>query len=162
MSVRTVSGFYEQALVALPISLNLSWIVVAFFLGLTVCSRQSGWVDAAGVGGSVAWALGICLLVACAGIACACTGDVAYAFVAGWALRGIYRMQTIEDAVRFPPAALSAEVAACAFWASALVWGSALVALVFQGVRCLRPVPKVPLLPTSVSQAPASGAATAA
>ena len=55
VNVRTVTGAYEQAFVAAPISLNLSWIVVAFFLGLTVCSRQSGWVDAHGVGGSVGW-----------------------------------------------------------------------------------------------------------
>jgi hypothetical protein len=137
VNVRTVTGAYEQAFVAAPISLNLSWIVVAFFLGLTVCSRQSGWVDAHGVGGSVGWAVGICVFVAAAGLAGAFIGDVPYAFVAGWALRGIYRMQTVEDPVRFPPTAMSAQLATCAYWASAVAWAGALVALAASGVHAI-------------------------
>jgi hypothetical protein len=143
VNVRTVRGAYEQVFIAAPISLNLSWIVVATFLGLTVCARQSGWVDAHGVGGSVGWAVGIALFVALAGIACACTGDVPYAFVAGWALRGIYRMQTIEDPVRFPPMAMNAQLATCAYWASAAAWAAALIALLANSLLRLR-VSKVP------------------
>jgi hypothetical protein len=146
VNVRSVSGAYEQVFVAAPISLNLSWIVVAFFLGLTVCSRQSGWADAHGVGGSVSWALVICVFVAVAGIASACTGDVAYPFVAGWALRGIYRMQTVEDPVRFPPAAMSGQLAACAYWASTAAWAAAAIAFLANGLLKLRPATKVPLI----------------
>jgi len=162
VNVRSVSGVYEQVLVATPIALNLSWIVVATFLGLTVCSRQSGWVDANGVGGTVGWGMGISVLVAAAGVVLGLAGDAPYAFVAGWALRGIYRMQTIEDAVRFPPQALSAELGAVAFWGSAAAWAGALLALAAAGLRRLRPAAKVPLLPTSGSATRAAGEIEAA
>jgi hypothetical protein len=158
VNVRSVKGAFEQVFIAAPISLNLSWIVVATFLGLTVCARQSGWVDAHGVGGSVPWAIVICVFVALAGIACACLGDVSYAFVAGWALRGIWRMQTIEDPVRFPPTAMSAALATCAYWASAAAWGAALVACLANSYVRFRPVNKVPLISaagTSRAEVPA-------
>ena len=83
------------------------------------------------------WAVGICVFVAAAGLAGAFIGDVPYAFVAGWALRGIYRMQTVEDPVRFPPTAMSAQLATCAYWASAVAWAGALVALAASGVRAI-------------------------
>jgi hypothetical protein len=161
VNVRSVRGAYEQVFVAMPISLNLSWIVVATFLGLTVCARNSGWVDAHGVGGSVSWAFAICAFVTLAGIACACAGDVAYAFVAGWALRGIYRMQTVEDPVRFPPTAMNAQLAAVAYWASAAIWTAASIAFLANSVQALRPAPKVPLSQAGASlpEAPSAGPA---
>eukprot|EP00971_Amphidinium_carterae_P226840 4498892-Amphidinium_carterae.1 len=60
--------------------------------------------------------LGLCApLVWCvAVIACVILllqADPAWGFVAAWALRGIYRMQTIENIDRFPTVALNKQIA---------------------------------------------------
>jgi hypothetical protein len=114
VNVNTVEGVYEQVLIAAPIALNLSWIVVATMLGFTVCGRNSGWVDQHGVGGSVTWGLFVIVLVSFLAAERLWRNDVAYAFVAGWALRGIYRMQTVPNEARFPVAAQSKRLAAVA------------------------------------------------
>lgn len=97
------------------LAMNTSWIVVAFSLSIFFCGGEVGWKDQHGVAGSVPAAIGVLFIVAAIGCARAfLQGELAWAFVTAWALRGIYRMQTVEDAVRFPPTALNATLASVA------------------------------------------------
>merc|ERR1739847_147770 len=88
--------------------MHTSWMLVAFVVSIFFCGRDAGWKDEYGVGGSVPAGIAAVVLVAC--LACYqavqhC--DLAYAFVAAWALKGIYRMQTVPDKARFPILAMS-------------------------------------------------------
>merc|ERR1719188_1538337 len=99
--------------------MNTSWIVVAFAVSIFVCGGEIGWRDEFGVAGSVPAALAVVALVAAVGCQRVIgASDWAWAFVAGWALRGIYRMQAIQDSVRFPIAALSEILANAARYGS--------------------------------------------
>jgi hypothetical protein len=97
-------------------SLNLAWVAVATGLNITICLRQEGWQTMNGTGGSVDWAIMWAVifgLIACYNAIF--RGDVPYAAVTAWALQGIVRMQTVEDATRFPLEDLSEDLA---LWAS--------------------------------------------
>jgi len=113
------------------IAMNASWILVATFLSIFFCAGELGWKDEHGVAGSVAAAFITLALVACIGCLRAIFEyEMAWAFVAAWALRGVYRMQTVEDAVRFPPTAMSPALASFAMWASYAVVAAMIVGVV--------------------------------
>lgn len=113
------------------VAMNASWILVAFLLSIFFCGGELGWKDKHGVAGSVSAAIVGALVVCSIGSARALLEcDLSWAFVAAWALQGIYRMQTVEDAVRFPPTALNATLASVAMWAARLVVLAMLAGLV--------------------------------
>lgn len=105
----------ERVVLVAPFSLNISWIVVACAVNNFVCLRQLGWKDQNGVGGAV-WAghavIVIVTVLACFQAVVQC--DLAYAFIACWALMGIYRMQTVPDKVRYPIFSMNSGLAKCA------------------------------------------------
>lgn len=124
----SVTSAAHRVLFVAPIATNASWIVVAFSVNAFFCLRKFGWQDAYGVGGSVPAALAVIILVI--GIGCyqgAVSRDFGWGFVAAWALQGIYRMQSVPDAVRFPPASLSSTLAEAAWWGSVAVSLAALL-----------------------------------
>lgn len=135
------AGFpLTNAVLSSGVAMNASWIVVAFSLSIFFCAGELGWKDKHGVAGSVPAAIAVIVLVCSIGCARAVLEcELAWAFVAAWALRGIYRMQTIEDAIRFPPTALNETLASVALWASravilAMVLGTA-KALLFRSAK---------------------------
>jgi hypothetical protein len=96
-------------------SINVAWIAVASGVNATLTLRTEGWQSTYGTGGSAQWAvMWVCIftLVACYVAIARC--DFAYAFATAWALGGIYRMQTVEDATRFPPEDMNGELASFA------------------------------------------------
>lgn len=126
INVSRTEGVTEAFLLSSGVAMNLSWIVVAFSLSIFFCLGEVGWKDQYGVAGSMPSAAVICVLVAALGCERAVrAGDVAFAFVTGWALRGIWRMQTVPDKVRFPLAAMNetygnfAQILSFAVWAAA-------------------------------------------
>mmetsp|Transcript_83144 Transcript_83144/g.231343 ORF Transcript_83144/g.231343 Transcript_83144/m.231343 type:complete len:356 (-) Transcript_83144:161-1228(-) len=112
-------------------SLNLSWLVVATLLNVTVVARNSriiytvvtegvtnatagvvhgssGAAPVAIIGGNVDWAV-FCIALA-VGLALSAAyyhADLPYVFIACWALGGVYRMQHTADDARFPASARS-------------------------------------------------------
>lgn len=105
-------GLTEGALEALAfttgIAMNASWIVVALSVSTFLCAALAGWKDRHGVAGSAPAAILAVAAVTAVGCERAVRGgDLAWAFVAAWALRGIFRMQTIPDSVRFPISAMN-------------------------------------------------------
>eukprot|EP00746_Dinoflagellata_sp_MGD_P008474 gnl/MRDRNA2_/MRDRNA2_116969_c0_seq1.p1 gnl/MRDRNA2_/MRDRNA2_116969_c0~~gnl/MRDRNA2_/MRDRNA2_116969_c0_seq1.p1 ORF type:complete len:285 (-),score=44.00 gnl/MRDRNA2_/MRDRNA2_116969_c0_seq1:69-923(-) len=124
------NSLFEYAFFVAPISMNTSWILVASMVSIFFCGRSAGWQDEHGVGGSVPAAVAAVLLVAAFGCYQAVAHcDLAYAFAAGWALKGIYRMQTVPDKVRFPIMAMSSFLANCAWWASNVVFAASLLGI---------------------------------
>jgi len=120
-----------RAVFGTGISMNASWILVALCVSIFFCGGELGWKDANGVAGSVFAATTVCILVCVFGCLRALLEcEIAWAFVAAWALRGIYRMQTIENAERFPPTALSQSLASCALWTSRVVVVSMVVGVI--------------------------------
>lgn len=119
----STSGFpLARFIFGTGISMNASWILVAFFLSILFCGGEVGWKDVHGVAGGVTTAIGGIMVVV--GIACVravSECEMAWAFVAAWALRGIYRMQTIANAERFPPSAMNAALGSWAMWAAYVV-----------------------------------------
>lgn len=108
MNVRNTEGMYEHVVFTTGIAMNLSWICVAFLVSCLFVCGEAGWKDANGIAGSLPVGYMAVFIVAFIGgqraiVAC----DLSWAFVASWALRGIYRMQTFPDSTRFPEAALS-------------------------------------------------------
>lgn len=119
VNVTTTSGIVERLCLVTGITMNASWIVVATMVNTFLCSGLAGWKDEHGVAGSVPAAIVVVALVAALGADLAFVRcDLAWAFVSAWALRGIYRMQTVPDKVRFPLAAMSSTLASCAYWCS--------------------------------------------
>jgi hypothetical protein len=112
-------------------SLNLGWLAVATGANLTTVLRQEGWQTVNGTGGSVDWAIMWAVifgLIACYNAIF--RGDVPYAIATAWALQGIVRMQTIEDATRFPVNDLSEDLALWASIMSYVVIGCLFIGLV--------------------------------
>lgn len=113
------------------VSMNASWILVALCVSIFFCGGELGWKDEHGVAGSVVSAAIVCILVCVVGCLRALFEcEIAWAFVAAWALRGIYRMQTVEDAERFPPTGMSKSLASCAVWASRAVVASMVLGVI--------------------------------
>jgi len=101
-------GICERVALAAGIAANTSWIVVALSVNTFLCGGLAGWRNEHGVAGSVPAAAIVCVFaaaVACERAIVAC--DMAWAFVAAWALQGICRMQTVPDKARFPISAMS-------------------------------------------------------
>jgi hypothetical protein len=101
-----------KALVFTGFSMNMAWIAVASGVSVTFVLRREGWQTANGTGGSADWA--IMWVVIFAAVACGLAvlrADVPYAFGTAWALAGIHRMQTVENAERFPIVDLSSSLA---------------------------------------------------
>lgn len=118
----TTTVIDERLVFAAGINLSTSWIVVAAMVNSFLCGGLVGWKDEHGVAGSVTAAIVVVVLVAAivaplAILRC----DLAYPPVSFWALRGIYRMQSIPDKVRFPLLSLNSTLASCAFWSSNVV-----------------------------------------
>uniref|UniRef100_A0A6U9IMW2 Uncharacterized protein n=1 Tax=Zooxanthella nutricula TaxID=1333877 RepID=A0A6U9IMW2_9DINO len=104
----TTEGALETVAFATGIAMNTSWIVVALLVTVFFCGALVGWKDQHGVAGSVLAAIGAAATVAAIGWDRVMRGgDFAWAFAAAWALRGIFRMQTIPDKARFPISAMS-------------------------------------------------------
>eukprot|EP00401_Gymnodinium_catenatum_P019160 CAMPEP_0117526648 /NCGR_PEP_ID=MMETSP0784-20121206/36390_1 /TAXON_ID=39447 /ORGANISM="" /LENGTH=269 /DNA_ID=CAMNT_0005322875 /DNA_START=78 /DNA_END=887 /DNA_ORIENTATION=+ len=105
----------ESLIFATGVAMNTSWIVVAFAVNAFVCGAVAGWTDEHNVAGSMPVSVAVVTLVTALGCERAIAScDLAWSFVAAWALRGIYRMQSIPDAVRFPLAAMSSNLATSA------------------------------------------------
>lgn len=82
----------SKVLVALPFSLNASWVCVASCLQVGVNSLEEGWVA------SDDFCIGLLLLavlIAC--YRCATNVDIGYGFVGAWALGGIIANQSAES-----------------------------------------------------------------
>lgn len=127
----TAKGPFEQVVYAAPIAANTSWIVVATMANLGFALRNAGWKDANGVGGTPAFAKAVVVLVVLLGAFQGLVSvDLAYAFVAGWVLSGINRMQTVPDKNRFPLASMNESLASWAQIGSYTVWGLAALGLV--------------------------------
>ncbi|CAJ1445201.1 unnamed protein product [Effrenium voratum] len=119
VNVAATSGLYQHICFAAGIAANTSWIVVAFCVSSFLSFGRAGWRSEHGVAGSVNAAIIAILLVAA--LACQraiAIGDLAWAFVAAWALMGIYRMQTVPDKVRFPLGAMNSTLGGVARGAS--------------------------------------------
>lgn len=128
-SLSSASHNLTQAVVYVSgISMNTSWITVAMVLSVFVCAGKAGWRDQHGVAGSPLAAKAVVISVALVAIGCLwrCL-DLAWAFTAAWALRGIFRMQTIHDKVRFPIFSLDDSLGRLARTASYSVIGAMLV-----------------------------------
>jgi len=124
----------DYILVGVGVSLNTSWIVVATAVNGFLVFGEAGWKDQFGVAGTPIFASIIVWCVAV--IACVILllqADPAWGFVAAWALRGIYRMQTIENIDRFPTVALNKQIALSAQVSSAIVLFAVGVQLVASG-----------------------------
>jgi len=128
LNVENTEGLWERIAFTAGIALNTSWIVVAFSVSIFFCGGLAGWQNEHGVAGSVPAALAVVLLVAFLGcqraiVAC----DLAWAFVAAWALQGISRMQTVPDKVRFPLGAMSQNLGTVAKVCSCIVYSAMLL-----------------------------------
>jgi len=125
LNVANTSGIAEAVMFTSGVAMNTSWIVVASLVNTFLCLGHVGWLDQYGVAGSVPIAILAAVLVSLLAIQRTWVGgDLAWAFVASWALRGIYRMQTIPDKVRFPLGAMNPSLAETARWCSFVVAGS--------------------------------------
>lgn len=119
--VRQLEG-YEYWLFVVSASMNSSWLVVATVVNAFLVFGEAGCKDANGVAGNVVTAGFVCVAVAALAVYMAVFGqDLAWVLVAAHALRGIYRMQTIPKADRFPTLAMSAELGHVAQWSCFLV-----------------------------------------
>lgn len=121
VNMGTTHGIYEHLCLAAGIAMNTSWLVVASCVSGFLTLGRVGW-RTDGVAGSVpaaALVIFIVMLLACQRAVLQC--DLAWAFVAAWALRGIYRMQTVPDKVRFPLAAMNSNLGQIAKTCSYLV-----------------------------------------
>lgn len=131
MNTGTIEGGFERVAYAAGLTMNTSWIVVAFLLSVFFCGGLLGWNDAkddAKVAGSVPAAMLGVLLVAAIGCERAIRAcDLSWAFVAAWALRGIWRMQTVPDKVRFPITMMNDTLGNTAWFASCAVGMSMLI-----------------------------------
>jgi len=115
LNVENTSSFVEALTLTAGIAMNTSWIVVASLVNVFLCGGTCGWKDEYGVAGSVSAAVVAVMAVTALGCERAWRGsDLARAFVASWALRGIYRMQMVPDTVRFPLSAMNTKLAAVA------------------------------------------------
>jgi len=122
VNVATTDGIAERLCLVVGITMNTSWIVVATMVNSFLCGALVGWKDDSGVGGSVPAAIVVVVLVAALGAGLAVwLCDLSWAFVAAWALRGIYRMQTVPDKVRFPLGSMSNTLGSAALWSSNVV-----------------------------------------
>jgi len=122
LNVATTQSFLQAVSLTVGLAMNTSWIIVAFMASLFFCAGEVGWKDEHGVAGSVPAAFLALLIVA--GLACWrvwAAHDFAWAFVGAWAARGIFRMQTVPDRVRFPLAAMSASLGQFAWLCSIVV-----------------------------------------
>jgi len=109
LNVETTQGVFERVVFVAGVSMNVSWIIVAFSVSIFFCACLAGWQDEHGVAGSVPAAMAVIVLVTLLAVQRAVVAcDLAWAFVAAWALQGIYRMQTVPDKVRFPLGAMNA------------------------------------------------------
>eukprot|EP00425_Heterocapsa_triquetra_P043814 CAMPEP_0195087360 /NCGR_PEP_ID=MMETSP0448-20130528/27221_1 /TAXON_ID=66468 /ORGANISM="Heterocapsa triquestra, Strain CCMP 448" /LENGTH=271 /DNA_ID=CAMNT_0040120921 /DNA_START=37 /DNA_END=852 /DNA_ORIENTATION=- len=123
LNASKTNGVLEQTVFTAGLAMNTSWIIVASLVSVFFCGGEAGWKDEYGVAGSVPVAMVLAGLVALLGCERALRSvDLPWAFVAGWALRGIFRMQTIPDKVRFPIGAMSPTLGQSARLASMAVW----------------------------------------
>jgi len=105
----------QLANVGVGVSMNASWLLVAFVVSCFFCLGEVGWKDGYGVAGSPASAMAVIVSVAMLALYVGIFRyGLAWVCVAAWALRGIYRMQTYPDKVRFPLLALNRTIADCA------------------------------------------------
>eukprot|EP00437_Effrenium_voratum_P001762 CAMPEP_0181418922 /NCGR_PEP_ID=MMETSP1110-20121109/11810_1 /TAXON_ID=174948 /ORGANISM="Symbiodinium sp., Strain CCMP421" /LENGTH=268 /DNA_ID=CAMNT_0023541927 /DNA_START=73 /DNA_END=880 /DNA_ORIENTATION=+ len=103
VNMASTEGVFQHICLASGIAMNASWIVVALSVNTFVALGKLGWKDQHGVAGSTDLAaimIAVVAAVACWRSVAIC--DLAWAFVAAWALKGISRMQSQPDAVRFP------------------------------------------------------------
>lgn len=122
LNAGVAEGTQEALIFTAGVAMNTSWILIAFMINAFFCASLVGWKDPHGVAGSVEAGMGAVLLVALLGIERAWRGgDLAWALVAAWGIRGIYRMQTVPDKARFPIPALNPDLAAVARMCSFLV-----------------------------------------
>eukprot|EP00929_Paragymnodinium_shiwhaense_P068512 TRINITY_DN3446_c0_g1_i1.p1 TRINITY_DN3446_c0_g1~~TRINITY_DN3446_c0_g1_i1.p1 ORF type:complete len:309 (-),score=69.52 TRINITY_DN3446_c0_g1_i1:390-1316(-) len=131
LNPKNTKGFLQALLLTYGISSNLAWLVVATCLNAFFCLGTAGWKDEYGVAGTPLAAIIVGVFVACFAMERVVQGaDWIYAFVAGWALQGIYRMQSVVDAERFPPEAMNSTLANTALVLSVVVWVLSLIGLV--------------------------------
>jgi len=116
------STVLDAFLLTTGISANLSWVLVASCLNFFFCFGKVGWKNEYGVAGTPLVTIIVCVAVSSIAIERVVNGkDLMYAFVAAWAFQGVYRMQTFEDASRFPPEARDEQLAGAAGALSASV-----------------------------------------
>eukprot|EP00930_Biecheleria_cincta_P054971 TRINITY_DN41344_c0_g1_i1.p1 TRINITY_DN41344_c0_g1~~TRINITY_DN41344_c0_g1_i1.p1 ORF type:complete len:278 (-),score=41.03 TRINITY_DN41344_c0_g1_i1:41-874(-) len=128
LNVATTGSIFERVAFTAGVAMNASWIVVAFSVSIFFCGGLAGWENEHGVAGSVPAALAVVFLVTAVGCERAISVcDLSWAFVAAWALRGISRMQTVPDKVRFPLSAMNPTLGKTAEVCSLVVGGAMLV-----------------------------------
>jgi len=125
--------WFNKVFIFAGFSTNMSWITVASLLNFLVALRNSGWSTSCNVynttadsiltvtgqslgtvevGGNVDFAIMAVALVALLGTYLVLQyGDIPYAFVAMWALGGVYRMQTNNNPDAFPTSGQSSQLA---------------------------------------------------
>lgn len=164
-----VSSWTDFLLLTAGISCNMSWVFVASCLNLFFCLGELGWENEYGVAGTPLAAIVVCVIVAQIAVYLVVQGkDIFYGFVAGWALQGIYRMQTFEDASQFPPEARDAGLAGAAGALSAFVWVTTVIGIVIlsKNVRDSlcggRKAEETPKSPTTSPEATVAAAVTEA
>lgn len=130
VNMASTEGVFQHICLASGIAMNASWIVVALSVNTFVALGKLGWKDQHGVAGSTDLAaimIAVVAAVACWRSVAIC--DLAWAFVAAWALKGISRMQSQPDAVRFPLDAMDKFLARVSEQCSWAVAASMLIAV---------------------------------
>jgi len=131
INTKQTMSFCEWLAYAAPVATNASWVAVASVANLFTCLRVAGWKDEYGVGGSAPAAILVSVLVTgVASLLVFANRSVMWSSVAAWALLGIYRMQTVPDAERFPVDALNSTIASAAMWGVGLVGAASVVGLI--------------------------------
>lgn len=125
MNTKTCDTVVEWLTLASGVACNASWVCVASCANAFTVGRKLGWKDEYGVGGSPEVALVCVAILALVAILMAVLRqDLAWAGVACWAAAGVYRMQTVTNADKFPVEALSPLLAGGALWSAALIAGA--------------------------------------
>jgi len=144
----TTGDVTNYVVYAVGISMNTSWILVANFVNAFVVIRSLGVIDENGVGGTPTAAILVGILLA-TGAVIVGTGmmDPGWAFVAAWALFGIYSQQTDPKGV-FPQGSQDENLARVA----AVCCAACCVAALSGGYRCVVNSVRIPRNALPLSQ----------
>lgn len=130
---------FHYALLEVGVSMNTSWIVIACLLNFLSCAGDLGWKKN-GVAGNEYVAIAIIIILTLLAAQRSIDGlDFAWAFVTCWALRGVYRMQTEPNELRYPSVAMNLWVASAANWGSIAAGVSVVIGFGLRLYECVGP-----------------------